>query len=440
MPGFLKRAWNTGRLGVWARREGAIAYWDRQELARVQDRRVRALVAHAWRETAYYREWLKAAGAEPGDIRGAADLARLPVIDKIVLTRRPERFEAESLKGTDGITLHSSGTSGYRRHLRHDARAVLQALAAGRRQRLALAEYVGRESGYREAIFNRDGSVGGQLRAFIETRTWVPKAVELRRRLFSPVLPFAELTAGVDAFQPEVIRGYGSHLGVFYQWLAESGRQFHKPRAIVYGADAMPLAQRRLIEQELGIPVLSTYQAVEALRIGFECSQRKGFHISVDQVVVRVRDKGPGERGEMVLTNLWNYATPVINYQLGDLVTLSDGLCPCGRTLPLLTSIDGRADDLVARPDGTRVHALAVLAPLQKAPGVMQVQVEQRAFDDFLLRVIWRQGEPRDEDELKRRFRQVLGAGAAVHIEEVHAIATTSAGKVKSLISRLEQR
>ena len=440
MPGFVERVWNTGRLGLWARREGGIAYLDREELGRVQDRRVRALVAHAWRETAYYREWLKAAGAEPGDIRGAADLARLPVIDKIVLTRHPERFEAESLKGNDGITLHSSGTSGYRRHLRHDARAVVQALAAGRRQRLALSEYVGRESGYREAVFNREGSVGGQLRAFFETRTWVPKRVELRRRLFSPALPFAELTAGVDEFEPEVIRGYGSYLGAFYQWLAERGRRFHKPRAIVYGADAMPPAQRRLIEEELGIPVLSTYQAVEALRIGFECPERQGFHISVDQVVVRVKDKGPDERGEMVLTNLWNYATPVINYQLGDLVTLSEGACPCGRTLPLLTSIDGRADDLVARPDGTRVHALAVLAPLQKAPGVIQVQVEQRGIDDFLLRVIWRQGEARDEDELKGRVKQVLGAAAAVEVEEVHAIATTSAGKVKSLISRLEGR
>lgn len=425
---------------MWARSEGGIAYRDREELARLQDRRVRALVAHAWRETESYRDWLKAAGAEPGDIRGAADLARLPVIDKIVLTRHPERFEAQSLKGKDGITLHSSGTSGYRRHLRHDARAVLQALAAGRRQRLALAEFVGRESGYREAVFNREGSVGGQLRAFFETRTWVPQGVELRRRRLSPALPFAELAAGVDEFAPEVIRGYGSHLGAFYQWLAESGRRFHKPRAVVYGADGMPPAQRRLIGEELGIPVLSTYQAVEALRIGFECPARAGFHISVDQVVVRVKDAAPGERGEMVLTNLWNYATPVINYQLGDLVTLSEGQCPCGRTLPLLTSIDGRADDLVTRPDGTRVHALAVLAPLQKAPGVMQVQVEQRGIDDFLLRVIWRQGEARDEAELKGRVKQVLGAAAAVEVEEVDAIATTSAGKVKSLISRLEGR
>ncbi|MBE7544863.1 MAG: hypothetical protein M9913_24645 [Bryobacteraceae bacterium] len=440
MPGFLERVWNTGRLGLWARSEGGIAYRDREELARLQDRRVRALVAHAWRETESYRDWLKAAGAEPGDIRGAADLARLPVIDKIVLTRHPERFEAQSLKGKDGITLHSSGTSGYRRHLRHDARAVLQALAAGRRQRLALAEFVGRESGYREAVFNREGSVGGQLRAFFETRTWVPQGVELRRRRLSPALPFAELAAGVDEFAPEVIRGYGSHLGAFYQWLAESGRRFHKPRAVVYGADGMPPAQRRLIGEELGIPVLSTYQAVEALRIGFECPARAGFHISVDQVVVRVKDAAPGERGEMVLTNLWNYATPVINYQLGDLVTLSEGQCPCGRTLPLLTSIDGRADDLVTRPDGTRVHALAVLAPLQKAPGVMQVQVEQRGIDDFLLRVIWRQGEARDEAELKGRVKQVLGAAAAVEVEEVDAIATTSAGKVKSLISRLEGR
>jgi phenylacetate-CoA ligase len=434
---LLERFAQTARLAAWSRTEASITRSDPDVLLRIQAQRLRRLLTHAWRHSPYYREWMRAAGAEPGDIRNAGDLALLPTIDKLEFSSQPERFAAPSWGGRDGITLASSGTCGIRRLLRYDARAVLRALAAGRRQRLALAELIGRESGYREAVFNREGSVGTQLRGFIESRTLIPSRLELHRKILSPALSFPALLEEVNRFQPDVIRGYGSHLGAFFRWLHEGERRFHKPRAITYGADCMPAADRRLIEDELGIPVLSTYQAVEALRIGFECPARRGFHVSIDQVAVRAIKAECGERSELVLTNLTNYATPVINYRLGDLVTFSSDPCPCGRTLPLLTSVDGRADDLVARPGGTWIHALVVIAPLQSAAGVVRVQVEQREMEEFLLRVIWaRHAEPAPQ-ELIRRMGALLGPAAQVRVEAVAEIPLTAAGKAKSLISRV---
>lgn len=425
-----------------ASREKAVAFLSEDELATRQAARFRAMVWHAWERVPYYREWMLQAGAAPGDLRSAADLQRMPLVDKLALTLEPERFSAEGYDRRDGLTLLSSGTSGRRRRFRYDADAMFQALAAGRRQRIVLRHFVGKEAGYREAVFNREGSAGEQIRRFWESRMVTPRGVDLTRRRFSPALRFEELADGVNQFKPDVVRGIGSHLGAFFRWVAETGQRIKNPKVVAYGADAMPKADRRVTEQELGIPVVSTYQAIEALRIGFQCEARRGFHISTDQVAVRVvdasgRDVAPGERGELILSNLTNRATVVLNYRLGDMVTAGCGPCGCGRTLLLIEDIDGRLDDLIARPGGTWIHALTILPGLQAIDGVRQVQVIQEELEWFRLRVVWARTSEQRPAELVARMASVLGEGARVSVEPVEILEQEPSGKVKSVVSKL---
>jgi len=433
-------------LTAWlARNEKTVATRSEDELAAIQSLRLRALVEHAWKRVPYYREWMRAAGMQPGDLRSAEDLKGMPLVDKLTLTLEPERFAAEGYENKDGLTLLSSGTSGRRRRFRFDSRALFEALAAGRRQRIALSHFVGKEAAYREAVFNRQGSAGQQIRRFWESRMMVPRSVELARRYFAPSLEFPTLLADMNEFKPDVVRGIGTHLGAFLRWVAETGRRIEKPKVVVYGADTMPKGDRRVIEEELGIPVVSTYQAVEALRIGFQCEVRQGFHISTDQVIARVihpsgRDAAPGERGELILTNLTNRAMVVLNYRLGDVVTAGDGRCACGRTLPLIQEIDGRLDDLIVREGGTKVHALTLLPGLQAIDGVRQVQVIQEDIDAFRLRVVWARGCVERPGELVAHIGAVLGEGVRTTVESVEVLDQEPSGKVKSVLCEMESR
>ena len=266
--------------------------------------------------------------------------------------------------------------------------------------------------------------------------------MDLERRRFDSALPFEELLGGVNKFRPDVFRGIGSHLGAFLRWVADTGRHLEKPRAVTYDADAMPKADRRVIEHDLGIPVISAYEAVEALRIGFQCEARQGFHVSLDQAAVRVvgpdgADVGPGERGELILTNLINRAMVVIHYRLGDLVMLGSGRCICGRTFPLIQDIDGRLDDLVVRPGGSRIHALSFLGRLQAVAGVQQIQVIQEDFDAFRLQVVWTRGAHQRLSELVRAMTEVLGHSIRVAVEPIAVLAQEPSGKVKSVHCRV---
>jgi phenylacetate-coenzyme A ligase PaaK-like adenylate-forming protein len=241
-------------LTAWrAREEKGVAFLSEDELAARQSFRLRAIVRHAWERVPHYRDWMREAGAGPDDLRGAAAFRALPLVDKLALTLDPDRFSAVGYEHRDGLTLLSSETSG-RRRFRHDADALFEALTAGRRQRIALRHFVGKETGYREAVFNREGSAGEQIRGFWERRTVNPPGLDLTRRRFCPSLPFEDLLAGVNAFRPHVIRGIGSHLGAFLRWVAETGRRIEEPRAVTYGADAMSRPDRQGIERELRHP------------------------------------------------------------------------------------------------------------------------------------------------------------------------------------------
>lgn len=412
----------------------------------VQNRRVRAIVLHAYETVPYYREVMDKCGLSPRDFHTAEDLAGLPVLTGKQLANEPARLLSHRYTNGRSLQLHSSGTSGFAKQIFYDPAALFLALAHGHRQRLVLARFVGRKFGYREMSFVRPESVSIQMRRFYESHSWVPKRIELKRGFSSPGATFEDNIARLNALQPDVLRGYGSHLGALFRHAWKHGVSIYRPRAITYGADRMAEPDRHLIETEFGVPVLSIYQATEALRIGFQCERRGAFHLNMDDVAVRVVDEngnsvGPGERGTLMISNLTNRATVLLNYKLGDVVTLSANPCPCKRTLPTIERIDGRADDFIVLPGGRKIHAVVVLAPLLRVPGVIQVQLTQEELQKFFLRVVCLASAEWSmvSRELAAALRSTLGEGLALDLSRTDSIPPEPNGKFRSVISRVHQ-
>lgn len=446
MSGFLTKAfWNAFTLSrAWA--EKRLPHWPLDKILALQDRRIRAMVAHAHATAPYYRDAMQSLGLRPGDIRSAADLAVLPLVDGSDLANEPDRFYSNAYSEPGTLTLHSSGTSGRTKAVRYDPAALFTALAHGQRQRVVMAHFVGRRYGYREMTAIRSESVSTQMRHFYESHSWVPRSVDLQRSILPLDISFDQAVARINDFQPEVVFGYGSHLGALFRWAWEHGHELSRPRVVWYGADAMPDADRNLIETGYEVPVLSSYQADEALRIGFQCEYRKGFHLNLDDVAVRVvkhdgKPAGPGEDGEIIISNLSNRATVLLNYKLGDVVTMSAGPCPCGRTLPTIERIAGRADDMVMLPNGESRHSLFLLQPLNTIPGVVQIQLVQERVDHISLYVVCAAGSDWQpiQASLADRVRGLLGEDMAVETVKVASIPSEPGGKVRAVISHCRQ-
>jgi phenylacetate-CoA ligase len=160
----------------------------------------------------------------------------------------------------------------------------------------------------------------------------------------------------------------------------------------------------RFIETELGCAVTSAYNAVEAFKIGFFCEERRGFHLHEDLCHVVL------DGGEIVLSNLVNRGTVLLNYRIGDLAELSPEACPCGRTSPLLSTLQGRVNQVVRLPDGEILHPLLVAGVVKSFSGVARYQLVQHEPDRFELKVV--PTDPRafagTGDELLFRVRKLV--------------------------------
>jgi phenylacetate-CoA ligase len=98
---------------------------------------------------------------------------------------------------------------------------------------------------------------------------------------------------------------------------------------------------------------------------------RRGYHLYEDLTDLWIADPDAqpcvaGERGEVVISNLVNRATVLLNYRLGDFARLSAKQCPCGRTSALLSTVDGRVSELVHLPGGDIVHPFAFLPVVRR--------------------------------------------------------------------------
>ncbi len=445
MTNLLTRLRWTAFTASHLRRESTLPFWPLERVQALQNRRVRDMVGFAWREVSFYREAMVSARLRPEDFRTADDLTLLPLVGKAELQANPAQFSPTGRR-LSGLSLQSSGTSGRSRHIDYDAAALFWSLVAGQRQRVGVGKIVGKRTGYREAVIARLDGLPLQIRAFYETHAWLPSRWELRRLMISPAETFLQMLARLQEFQPDVVGGYGAHLGAYYRWVSRQSARSHLPKAIIYGGDRMADADRRLIEEQLGIAVFSFYQAAEALRIAFQCEQRQSLHVSLDQVAVRAidgtgRNVEPGGSGEIVISNLVNRATVLLNYRLGDTVTLGLGPCPCGRSLPTLARVEGRADDLLLLPGGSSLHALGVLNGLQAVPGVVQVQLVQEELRRFRLLVVWQEGKEWTgvEASLRSAFASRFGEDARLDIERMQSIAPDAGGKVRAAISRCQR-
>jgi phenylacetate-coenzyme A ligase PaaK-like adenylate-forming protein len=71
-----------------------------------------------------------------------------------------------------------------------------------------------------------------------------------------------------------------------------------------------------------------------------------------------------------LVTNLTNYVQPVIRYQLGDSVVVSNEPCPCGSPLATI-SVEGRTDEILRVPGAGGGEA--VLLPMAIAPWLREL-------------------------------------------------------------------
>ncbi len=187
----------------------------------------------------------------------------------------------------------------------------------------------------------------------------------------------------IQSFNPACIYGYASSLSLLASYAKSRNRVPKLSRLKVVCTTGEPLfpEQRALIEEVFDKPVSNEYGCRDGGLIALESPQGQMLVNSESLIVEILDDNGmpvaPGEIGEVVVTNLYSEAQPFIRYRTGDMARQTDELCNVGRGLHVISEIMGRTTDFVVRPDGTIMHALAVIYVLRAIEGVHEFKIIQ---------------------------------------------------------------
>ena len=191
------------------------------------------------------------------------------------------------------------------------------------------------------------------------------------------------------------------------------------------------------------MPIADGYSATEIGPIALQCPLHTHYHVQSETVLVEILDEqgapcAAGQVGRVVVTPLHNFAMPLLRYDIGDYAEV--GLpCDCGRTLPVLSRIVGRASNrVVVLPTGERRYAYFGTAKIGEMRAIVLFQLVQKQVDRFELHVVARRELTDDEAAFVRELiRSNLGYPFQVDIVYVDAIPSAASGKFEDFRSEV---
>lgn len=324
----------------------ALETLSRNGIEKLQMERLRKTLNHC-QNSPFYRNRFEEYKISPGDIKTLDDLKRIPFTTKTDLRNNyPFGMAAVPLDKT--VRLHSSsGTTGNPTVVLHTQQDLDQWAEAVARclymVGLRKSDIFQNSSGY--GMFT--GGLGFQYGAERLGMLTVPAAAGNTLRQIKFITDFG--TTALHA-----IPSYASRL---YEVMLQQGidPRDTKLRTLLIGAEPHSEAQRKRIEEMLGVKAYNSFGMSEMCGPGvaFECPEQNGMHIWEDYYIVEIINPdtlepvADGEIGELVLTTINREAMPLLRYRTRDLTRILPGACPCGRNHVRLDRMKGRSDDMI---------------------------------------------------------------------------------------------
>jgi len=408
-------------------------YYEHGHLEKIQLSKLRRLVEIAKTRTPFYSVKLDGVPVALGSL---SDLERLPCLTKRDLQEGNRELRSSADEGRL-VRKTSGGSTGQPVTVQKTRISLAWELAAAWRG----FSWAGVDIGQAQARF-----WGVPLTAKSRRIARVTDIVCNRTRLNA--FDYGDESLGryidrLEEFRAEYFYGYVSMLTELADYIERSGRTLrHGPRAIITTSEVLTDSARATLARVFKARVFNEYGCGELGTVAHECDFGR-LHLNEENMIVEVLDGdrkcGPGEAGELVITELNNTAMPLIRYRTGDFATIDDGLCDCGRSLRCLDGLHGRAYDTIRTSDGRSFHGefmLYIMEDLKrKQIGIKQFQVIQTDWDDFLIRVVpGERYEQAAQEYIDYTIRNRISENAKVRFALVERIEREKSGKMRLVI------
>ena len=431
LSGFVKRNiyWFNDRLhGKKVRRfyedlEEVLS--DKKKGYAIQQKHLRELLDHAASNSPFYSEYK------------GCELSRYPVVNKYILTENHEKVcvPIDKIPEQEGDKVHvqkTSGSTGTPFAVPQDSRK--------RYRRIAELKY------YNETVGMKSHEKLGQCRIWTK---WQNKS---KWQSFKEnIIPInvakmddetvAYLLETVRKHKIVALRAYASWYDAVVKYLEEKKgdpQDLKTVKVCISSSEALNEETREKMMELAGVPIVEAYADEEA---GVLAQQRIGdnnYYLNHSGYIFEFlaldsnEPVKPGELGRIVITDLFNYAFPLIRYDTGDTAIWQKGNKKSGGW-EYISNLYGRRLDLVYSTKGIPMHPMNFARVLKNLPGIVQWQFVQKDEKKYLVRLNLK-GNDVDTQNIIEEIKNIVGKDADISIEMVDEIPVLASGKRKPVI------
>ncbi|HRZ26914.1 MAG TPA: phenylacetate--CoA ligase [Spirochaetota bacterium] len=419
---------------------------NREELAQLQIERLQSTLNRVYRNVAFYRESFDRSRVDISSIKSVADMVRLPFTTKDDL-RASYPYNMFAVPLRDIVRIHSTTgrtgrpiAIGYTRNdIAHWSELVARVLSAA-----GVTEHDFVQIAFDYNMFT--GGFGLHYGAEKIGASVIPSSqsgnVQRQIHIMKDYKTTVLLSAPSYALRIAAnLREMGIHPDELNLKIG------------IFGAEAWGEPTRSKIEERLHLDAFNIYGVNEMMGPGVsgECSEKKGLHINEDHYIIEIVDPATGnplphgEEGELVITTITREGFPLIRYRTGDMSSIMEGTCACGRTTLRMNRVSARSDDMVA-VNGINVFPGQVCEVLKKETGFeprYQIIIDEFEGGDSL-EVRIEMIENMFGDEIKKilglktgiaaALEREIGVTARVTFVEPMALHKTPDGRVRRVV------
>ena len=385
------------------------------------------LLIHATNSTPYYSSY-----------KNFNSIQDFPVIKKVIIQQNFDKFQSTEYKDKDNFKVSTSGSTGVPFFLYQDKNK--------RRRNHSDVIYFLKESGFKignrlyELEVWRGHNEKNRLKAWLQNTIQFDISKLTDKRIES----FIELLKN-DKQSKKTMLGFASSYEMIAQYMERNNiflDNLGLTSAIANSEYLNPYTKTTL-GKHLNTQILSRYSSEE---IGIIAQQTlnspNSFVINHASYVVEVlqfdnnESVKPGEFGRIVVTDLFNFAMPIIRYDTGDIAKL--GINDEG--VIQLDEIEGRKMDVIYDSDGNLISSFVVYTKFYKYYHLLkQYQFIQQSEKDYEVKLNLQGNTFAFEDDLIAIIKSDFGDDSNVTITYVDEIPPLSSGKRRKVVNNYKK-
>ena len=247
----------------------------------------------------------------------------------------------------------------------------------------------------------------------------------------------------IQNYKPKFIVGFPSSILEIAKYGLKNNFKIQKGtiRAIFPTAESVTAEMRFLIEDFFKAKMYDQYASSEGAPLMFEC-KLGNLHLELQSGVFEVLDSNNNDSfyGRLILTSFTTVGTPLVRYDIGDSIKLSNAVCTCGNNNPLVEEILGREDDFIYSLENGKLNLGNISNTLKDTKGIIKFQVLQNELSIININIVVDDLIYNDKTEsiFIKNWRDRVGLKMNIKINYVSNIAVEKSGKYRMVKNNIK--